>query len=137
MRHHKPKAVHLTEDAIKQVWASNRAAILNGTMGFALLYGKRRPRLTIVLLLAADDSPKQQREKQRRIRAEGLVLLGHTRAVTESTVYRKSGSREFFPHPPVGYVFLLRHRLGPHNRCYATTYDGISATQVPIHLATR
>ena len=104
-------------------------------MGFALLYGKRRPRLTVMLLLAGGDSPKQWREKRRRIRTERLVLLGHTRAVTESTVSRKNGHRPFFPHPPVGYVFLVRHRLGPHNQFYATTYDGISATQVPIRHA--
>lgn len=135
MRHHKPKAVHLTEDAIKQVWASNHGAILDGTMGFALLYGKRRPRQTVVLLLAIDDSPKQRREKQRRIRTEGLVLLGHTHAVTETTVHRKNGHRVIFSLPPIGYLFLLRHRLGHHNKFYATTYDGNSATQVPIHHA--
>jgi hypothetical protein len=135
MRHRKPKALHLNDDAIKQVWASNRGAIVDGTMGLALMYGKRRPRLTVILLLADDDSPKQRREKQRRIRTEGLVLLGHTHAVTETTVYRKNGNREFFPHPPVGYVFLIRHRLGPHNQFYATTYDGIAATQVPIRHA--
>lgn len=133
MRHRNPKAVHLTPDAIKDVWASNRGAIVDGTLGFALLYGKRRPRLTVMLLLAKGDSPKQQREKRRRIRTERLVLLGQTRAVTESTVYRKNRHRAFFPHPPVGYVFLVRHRLGHHNTFYATTYDGTSATQIPIH----
>lgn len=135
MRHREPNAVCLTDEAIKDVWASNRGAIVDGTMGFALLFGKRRPRLTVVLLLADGDSFKQQREKRRRIRAEGLVLLGETRAVTETTVHRKNGSREFFPHPPVGYVFLIRHRLGPHNKFYATIYDGIAATQVPIRHA--
>lgn len=141
MRHHPPKKVYLTDDAIKDVWASNRDASRNGTMGFALLdtmgfallYGKRRPRLTVMLLLAKGDSPKQWREKRRRIRTERLVLLGQTRLVPEGTVYRKNGHRTFFPHPPVGYVFLVRHRLGPHNQFYATTYDGTSATQIPIH----
>lgn len=138
-RHRAPTSVYLTSDAISAIWASNRHSFEHDTSGLALLYGKRHPRTTVTLVITEADTPAVRRRKERTVRREGLVLLGESRAVTETCAHtstRNPGDNPllFVGPPPVGHLFLLRHRLGLRNKFYATTYDGTGATQVPIHL---
>jgi hypothetical protein len=138
-RHRPPTSVYLTSDAISDLWRSNRHADRHRTSGLALLYGKRRPRTTVTVVITKADTTAERRAKEERVRREGLVLLGESRAVTETCAHkstRKPGDNPllFLGPPPVGHLFLLRHRLGLRNKFYATTYDGTGATQVPIHL---
>lgn len=136
-----PKHVYLTDDAIKALWAHNHHAVTHGTAGLALLYGIPSP-LTVTLVVGEADITHERHKKTRQARKEALVVIGQSRAVTETASlndldHLDTDPRNVLDPPPLGHLFLVRHRIGPHNQFYATTYDGNTAVQVPIHRAKR
>lgn len=137
MRDDPPNRVYLTDAALNGLWASNHHSLADHTPGLALLYGYQDP-LTVTLVIDQAERPEHRRAAMRDAEEKGLVLVGQSRAVTETTILTNAGDLNddpaHFHPPPVGVVFLLRHRLGPFNQFYATTYDGTRAVQVPIRL---
>jgi hypothetical protein len=142
MKRRKPLPVYLSDAALRDVWRANHQARWHGTQGTVILLGRRtQRRITVLIAITEVDSPATRRAKERAARKARLVVVGQSRAVTEHllrTTTRAISDRHAttFITPPVGHVFLLRHRLGPRVTFTATSFDGDAATHHDVHLIT-
>lgn len=140
MRRRKPVPVYLSDAVMTDIWRANREALRRGTDGTVLLLGRRtQRRFTVHLVITEADTPKARQAKERAARNDGLVVVGQSRVVTEHflrttrTAIENKRSR-VFTTPPVGHLFLVRHRLGPHVTVTAASFDGAAARQHPVRL---
>jgi len=132
--------VYLSDAAMRDIWRANHESRWRGTDGTVILLGRRTQRRILVLLAITEaDAPAVRRAKERAARKARLVVVGQSRAVTENllrTTTRAINDRyaTTFITPPVGHVFLVRHRLGPRGTFTAASFDGDAVTQHRVHL---
>lgn len=142
MKRKKPLPVYLTDDVMRAVWDANNHARTHDTKGTVILLGQRtKQRITVRFAITETDTPATRRTKERAARKARLVVVGQSRAVTEEllrTTTRAINDKhaKSFITPPVGHLFLVRHRLGPHVSITVSSFDGNAATHHDVHLVT-
>ena len=142
MKRKHPLPVYLTDDVMRAVWDANNHARRHGTSGTVILLGRRtKQRIIVLVAITEADTPATRRTKERAARKAQLVVVGQSRAVTEDLLRTTTKAindehAKSFITPPVGHLFLVRHRLGPHVSITVSSSDGDAATHHDVHLVT-
>jgi hypothetical protein len=136
----KERVILFTDQAFNDLRHKEHQSRRDGKTGIALLFGTTDGTTSTVPLVITDADPAWElQEKLAHAKAYGLVQVGQSQLILESLHnHPQRPSHEAHPEnlitPPDGYVFLLRHKVGPRSRMNGVTVIGDHLGIVTVRL---